>query len=326
MYFNSFQKGESFESYVLQTLFPEDQYTLIHRTNSFEQNQERFSENTLQPDFKFRCKQSGKEFFVEAKFRSDFNNHNKLEVLTLKQFERYKMFQEQEQCPVFIAVGYEGYANDPENLSLFPLNEFEYLNVYRSKLNEFAIKHEPISSNRLKLDGFSYQEKTEKKKGSKPPNTKVMAYLLATIVLLAIAFWGYSSINKRESSNNIENIETQLQGVIGNYYSILDQGELSKLPDYINPIVDKWYSKENLTLESIISQQKDYQKKYPTRTTKVLWDTFLVEHDDNDYITTYQLDYKLKPRGSQHFKNYKLKITSVWGSNFKLKSMFEDRL
>ena len=87
---DSFEKGEKFEKFVLDKLFQSSHYDLVHQTNTTSQNQYRFVENSLKPDFKFRCKRTKREFYVEAKYRSDFNRYDdKIEVMRPDQFERY---------------------------------------------------------------------------------------------------------------------------------------------------------------------------------------------------------------------------------------------
>jgi hypothetical protein len=61
----SFRKGEDFEKYVEQSLFLKKDFDLVHRTNNFDQNKNRFAENTLHPDFKFRCKKTNNEFYIK---------------------------------------------------------------------------------------------------------------------------------------------------------------------------------------------------------------------------------------------------------------------
>ena len=125
----SFRKGEDFEKYVEQSLFLKKDFDLVHRTNNFDQNKNRFAENTLHPDFKFRCKKTNNEFYIEAKFRSKFNQNDKLEIMSLAQKERFIIIQKKEKVPVFIVIGYEGWSNNPDKKSLIPLNELIYLKI-----------------------------------------------------------------------------------------------------------------------------------------------------------------------------------------------------
>jgi len=42
-----FEKGEEFEKFVVNQLFKESNYKLVLRTNNYEQNKSRYSEDTL---------------------------------------------------------------------------------------------------------------------------------------------------------------------------------------------------------------------------------------------------------------------------------------
>jgi hypothetical protein len=162
----SFKKGEDFEKYVEQSLFLKKDFDLVHRTNNFDQNKNRFAENTLHPDVKFRCRETNNEFYIEAKFRSKFNQNDKLEIMSLAQKERFIIIQKKEKIPVFIVIGYQGWSNNPDNISLIPLNELIYLELYPIFLQKFNIKKENISSESLNLkeEKEKIDETTHKKK------------------------------------------------------------------------------------------------------------------------------------------------------------------
>ena len=161
----SFRKGEDFEKYVEQSLFLKKDFDLVHRTNNFDQNKNRFAENTLHPDFKFRCKKTNNEFYIEAKFRSKFNQNDKLEIMSLAQKERFIIIQKKEKVPVFIVIGYEGWSNNPDKISLIPLNELIYLELYPTFLQKFNIEKDNINSEFLNL-------KKEKEKIDEPSYKK----------------------------------------------------------------------------------------------------------------------------------------------------------
>jgi hypothetical protein len=50
----SFRKGEAFEDYVRQVIFPASDYKLVHRTHSYHSNRNEFVESSLLTDFLFR--------------------------------------------------------------------------------------------------------------------------------------------------------------------------------------------------------------------------------------------------------------------------------
>ena len=147
---DTYQKGEEFEAYVENKIFIKKDYGLIHRTGTHEQNKERYAEETRKPDFKFRCNQTGIEFYVEAKFRSRFNSENKLDIISYEQIERFKKINTP-TSPVFIVIGYEGSPGNPGHVSLIRVDELEHLELYRSYLEKFKIDKGPLPNKNLKL-------------------------------------------------------------------------------------------------------------------------------------------------------------------------------
>ena len=163
---SSFKKGEDFEKFVEEQLFSKKDYILVHRTGTFDQNKDRFAENTLLPDFKFRCKFTNQEFYVEAKFRSKFNSLEKLDVMNKAQKERFINIQETEKIPVFIIIGYQGSPMNPDKLSLIPLNELLFLGLYAKFLDSFKIKKQSIQSEKLNFKS-NFSEVNKQKSGNK---------------------------------------------------------------------------------------------------------------------------------------------------------------
>ena len=96
-----FVKGEDFETYISDYIFPEDKYTLIYKTPGEEDNAERFIESSLFPDFQFEDKKTGKKFWVEAKYRRD-SYKDKIMWASEKQLKRYKEYDR--ALPVFIST------------------------------------------------------------------------------------------------------------------------------------------------------------------------------------------------------------------------------
>ena len=88
----SFRKGEQFERYVEETIFPEAHYEVIYKTSDSTQNRRRFVKKSLEPDFHFRCRVTGKEFYVEAKWRAK-PYKDLYQVLSDKQFESFSILR-----------------------------------------------------------------------------------------------------------------------------------------------------------------------------------------------------------------------------------------
>ena len=64
----SFKKGEQFEKYVEEIIFPDAHYELLYKTSDSKQNTRRFVQKSLEPDFHFKCRVTGKEFYVELSY------------------------------------------------------------------------------------------------------------------------------------------------------------------------------------------------------------------------------------------------------------------
>lgn len=149
---DSFQKGEEFEQYTRDYLFPKDRFDLLERTHSYETNKDDYVESSLKPDFKFRCKESKIEFWVEVKFRKGKLYQNKLEWCSKRQYYRYLKTNETES-PVIICLGVKGQASNPEKIFLFPIKKIKYNTVYLSTIKpyEFYTKKPVFSSHLEKL-------------------------------------------------------------------------------------------------------------------------------------------------------------------------------
>lgn len=321
---DSFEKGEKFEKFVLDKLFTSSHYDLVHQTNSTLQNQYRFVENSLKPDFKFRCKRTKREFYVEAKYRSDFNRYDdKIEIMRPDQFERYSEIQRDENIAVFVIIGYQGTADWPALLSLIPLQQLLYLEAYPTFLKKFNIPKNNIDSDSLNLldrgtsiknNSDSHGEKNnivEKRK----PTVKTFKYAALLVLILSFGLLGMRFYKQYH-------IDDTLREKTKEYYQTIELGAVRNLDNYINPQVDKWYNKNNLTLDEIKIDTYQYLKKYPHTKTNIKWDTFTVTPLNGDYLATYQLDYQIF---SKRLKNrvYHLTIKALWGENMKLKSIYE---
>lgn len=140
----SFKMGEEFEKYVEEYLFPKTYYDLVERTHDYRTNSKNYVETSLNPDFKFRDKRTKKEFYVEAKFRTNLYN-GKLVWCNDKQLGRYQ--QVNQHTPVFVILGDGGKPDWPECLSLIPISKAKYTGLFPSYIAQFEIEPEkPISS------------------------------------------------------------------------------------------------------------------------------------------------------------------------------------
>jgi hypothetical protein len=140
----SFDDGEFFEELVLSELFPKQSFDLVQRTSSFQENTNRYSEHSLQPDFLFRDRFKRTQFFVECKFRNPDDKVDVFEWSNPKQLQRYLEYDK--KFPVLICLGLYNTAKDPDCVFLFPLRKVPYCKIFGSVLEKYELRELPIKS------------------------------------------------------------------------------------------------------------------------------------------------------------------------------------
>jgi len=144
----SFKKGEAFENYMRQYLFPEEKYKLLHRTQGYSQNSRDYVEDSKQPDFTLQCLESKRIFHVEAKYRSGVSNQGTLQYAKPAQFERHKKLNAEK--PVFICLGISGEPDSPEYAFLIPISRMKSVILNAEFFEEFEVALDrPISPKKL---------------------------------------------------------------------------------------------------------------------------------------------------------------------------------
>jgi len=144
-----FIKGEAFEKYIRNHLFIKDKFKILHRSHDYATNKNDYIDDSKLPDFKFREKRTGKEFWVEAKYRSTYYE-DKVEWCKPFQLKRYKEIDE--ELPVYITLGLGGEPDSPDQVFLIPLKDIpsSYTKLFRSFLRPYAVpKDKPIDYKRL---------------------------------------------------------------------------------------------------------------------------------------------------------------------------------
>lgn len=333
----SFKKGQQFEQFVEQNIFTEQRYELITRTNTYEQNSTRYAEDTLKPDFKFRCKETGQEFWVEAKYRSDFYM-DQIEALNYTQRDRFYVLEREEGLPVFVIIGYWGSAYKPYALSLIPLKDYEYLDLYRSFLKKHDLPVGPVSNQRLGLKKPKEQEPEkvfEKKQQENIPEEKkapagsnsqelfspklmVMAAAGILAILMLIYGFGFSKETPPESP------EDNLKEIFRSYYQTMNSNQIEKLPEFLSPRVDQWYSLKSPSHSQVLEIAQNRHGKYPYSTSEINWDSFTVIPQTNgEYLVIYNMAYGFKKKITDNYQFHDLKIITRWDEDFRLKSIRE---
>ena len=133
---SSFVKGDEFETHVREYMFPKKNYDLVQKTHDYKTNKSDFVESSLNPDYKFRDKKTGKEFWVECKFREGVIEKGKIFWCTKNQLKRYKTIHK--NLPVFIVLGIGDSASLPDEVILFSVSEVNWTGLYESFLDKHS--------------------------------------------------------------------------------------------------------------------------------------------------------------------------------------------
>ena len=337
----TFEIGEQFEKFLEENVFLKEDYDLIHRTNTYEQNKNRYAEETMRPDLKFRDKKSGAEFYVEAKYRSRFNNEDMVEVLSQNQFVRFMQMQK-EESPIVIVIGCGGKPYNPETISLIPLDELKYLKIYKSVIRKYEIPEIPLR--KLDIDIKSkhnesvppriVKEQARRPEGQinqvnkedvVPPKKSGNKALTMFAFLIAFILGGWFISNITNNSN--QEIESQVKKQISSYYKLLEGGSVDVLDQFVYDHIERWYSKINISFEDVKKDFIRYRTKYPDSKANVKWETFQMEEiAEGRYRVQYQLDYSIKFNKTGNIKQYDLLITAIWGDDLKIRSMYEEKI
>ncbi|HEX9896749.1 MAG TPA: hypothetical protein VGA85_03705 [Dehalococcoidales bacterium] len=136
---DTFAKGEAFQDYVSEVLFPDDQYELLYKTPDYITNQKRRIKSTMDPDFKFRSRSTGKEFWIEVKYRSQYFDDS-ISWLNYYQIKRYRELNK--ETPVYIVIGIGNYPTLPSEIFLIPIGEirYNYKKLFRSFLRKYSVE------------------------------------------------------------------------------------------------------------------------------------------------------------------------------------------
>lgn len=131
------QIGVVFEYFVETEIFPDTHYAMVEKTHDFLQNNYRYVESSLNPDFRFRSRKTNFDFYIEAKFRSSLDSNGMLDwCKNIAQFNRYKYVNQ--YTPVFIMIGLGGSPHNPDHLYLLPLDKIKYISLYPSQFQKFS--------------------------------------------------------------------------------------------------------------------------------------------------------------------------------------------
>lgn len=133
-------KGGRFEKFVLDEIFNDKLFDLVEMTPDF--SSKRFEERSMNPDFCFRDKRTGEEFWIEAKYRKGlFRNGNGdvvCEICNLSQLYRYREVENSTGKRVYICLGIGKDPLNPDTVHLIPVTD-AFSQLFQSRLRETLI-------------------------------------------------------------------------------------------------------------------------------------------------------------------------------------------
>jgi hypothetical protein len=132
----SYVPGDEFQSFVRKNLFPDSHYILINKTHDYTANKRDFVESSKEPDFKFKTRGSGKEFYVEVKYRSKFHD-GVIDWCKPFQLKRYQTINN--KIPVYVVIGIGGQPKAPYQISLIPMEHIRFQRLYPTLLKKFTV-------------------------------------------------------------------------------------------------------------------------------------------------------------------------------------------
>ncbi len=134
-----FVMGEEFEQFCLN-MFSDYEYILVRKTHDFETNELRYVEESLFYDFTLRHRETGYEFVIECKYRTNMWEDKLMWAKSQEQFDRYKKYEALNYPgKYYIMMGLGGVPDNPNQIFLVPLSHIQYVGLYPSFLNNYQI-------------------------------------------------------------------------------------------------------------------------------------------------------------------------------------------
>ena len=115
-------QGDLFETKVA-SMFPEKYFTIVNYTPRREDLSRRLCENATDPDFLFRDNNTGEEFYIECKYRSDEDWDC---GLSLCEYYHLKKYRESHDIETFFVIGYKGDPINPKTIFCISAADLKY--------------------------------------------------------------------------------------------------------------------------------------------------------------------------------------------------------
>ena len=151
----NFRIGNEFEDYVIR-MFDPHRFELIHRTPTYRDTDGRFVSSMVYPDLRFREISTGRQFWVEVKYRSRTEESGNITWCSYGQLRNYKNARMASGEPVFIVIGLGGNSKEPNRIFGLDLDRIQYTTLYYKTYANHRVFVKKINS----LDQLRYLAST----------------------------------------------------------------------------------------------------------------------------------------------------------------------
>ena len=155
---NYHEMGKDFEKFVIH-LFDEKEWIIEDWTRDMSRTAGRLVRSDLKPDIIVTHRNTGRQFAIECKYRSNFVE-GRLESGRIdfgiwwanrRQIENYRKFHEEFNIPVFILIGIGGRPTNPEKMFLIP---FRAMMRYEFTLRRYLERFERPTNRPFSINEF----------------------------------------------------------------------------------------------------------------------------------------------------------------------------
>ena len=141
---NTFDKGEQFEQWIRDEIFTKQHFRILEKSHNYQTNKDDYIEATMNPDFKLQHIKTKFTFWIECKYRFQYDQKFMIDAVSKNQLYRHKKIKE----PVFFLIGIGDKPKKIDELYLIPILKM-YPKIYPSYAENFEIPINQITDTRL---------------------------------------------------------------------------------------------------------------------------------------------------------------------------------